>query len=392
MQNLYVYLRRGGAAFCIAAAKRTLLMILFCALFCPPFHAQLAYWDMQLDGVPPDPYLATRSSNLVAWAYAFAVPSSNSTGSPEACNGDAWSTAFWPSTTHRNVNEYIQFELTIASGMAANVTNFQFLSNLSSDNAAKNFDVYYSTNGFASESFLFSGSPGPGGCRPFSSDLDVSLFGGETIAFRIYFYNSNIAASAATTRLDNVQIFGSLLPVTLAYFEGEANGRSVLLRWETQTESNNDYMAVERSADGRHFTEIGRVAGAANSRHPRQYIFRDEAPWPGVNYYRLRQVDFDGTEEYHEVIAVHFHSPGKDKELRLFPTLVASTLEVRLNDGFSAPAVLEVVASDGHSCLRRSVPAGEKQLPIDVSALLPGLYWLRLFGGGEMASGRFIKR
>jgi len=65
-------------------------------------------------------------------------------------------------------------------------------------------------------------------------------------------------------------------------------------------------MAVERSVDGDNFSEIGRVKGAGSSLERIDYSFVDRFPYQGTNYYRLRQVDYDGTTTYHKVIAVEF--------------------------------------------------------------------------------------
>ncbi|WP_373553243.1 hypothetical protein [Haliscomenobacter sp.] len=65
-------------------------------------------------------------------------------------------------------------------------------------------------------------------------------------------------------------------------------------------------MAIERSYDGNNFSEIGRIKGAGSSLERIDYSFVDRFPYQGTNYYRLRQVDYDGTTTFHKVIAVEF--------------------------------------------------------------------------------------
>ncbi len=72
------------------------------------------------------------------------------------------------------------------------------------------------------------------------------------------------------------------------------------LFWITESENNNDYFDVERSIDGIDFKKIGTVKGAGNTDHQTQYFTMDEDPFTGVNYYRLKQVDFNGEFEYSE--------------------------------------------------------------------------------------------
>ncbi|MCB0557000.1 MAG: hypothetical protein KDD02_25860, partial [Phaeodactylibacter sp.] len=82
-----------------------------------------------------------------------------------------------------------------------------------------------------------------------------------------------------------------VLPIHLLSFTGKAQASTIELQWATATEQNNDYMAVERSADGKVFDEIGRVPGHGTTLEPQSYTLTDRRPLPGINYYRLRQVD-----------------------------------------------------------------------------------------------------
>ena len=97
------------------------------------------------------------------------------------------------------------------------------------------------------------------------------------------------------------------LPVELTHFTAESRGADALLRWATASERNNDRFEVEASADGRTFQRIGQVAGQGSSAQPREYQLTD----PNIArhaaspvYYRLRQVDADGTFSYSPVRTV----------------------------------------------------------------------------------------
>ncbi|MBO2012784.1 T9SS type A sorting domain-containing protein [Hymenobacter negativus] len=109
------------------------------------------------------------------------------------------------------------------------------------------------------------------------------------------------------------------LPVTLVDFTAQAEGpAAVRLRWATATELNNASFTVERSLDGRTFAGIGTVAGAGSATTHHDYTLLDmklpaDAP---VLYYRLRQVDLDGTFGYSPVRVVTLGGPAT---LVLFP-------------------------------------------------------------------------
>lgn len=99
--------------------------------------------------------------------------------------------------------------------------------------------------------------------------------------------------------------WSSIVPVQLMYFRGKSDNNRSRLSWATATEINSDYFDVERSVDLKQFTSLGRVTAAGESRQQKEYSFLDEAPLPGVNYYRLKQVDKDGSFEYSKIIALN---------------------------------------------------------------------------------------
>lgn len=98
--------------------------------------------------------------------------------------------------------------------------------------------------------------------------------------------------------------WSNIVPVQLIYFRGKSESDRVRLNWATATEINSSYFNVERSIDLKEFTTIGKIQSAGDSRQRIEYNFLDEAPLPGVNYYRLKQVDKDGTSELSKIIAV----------------------------------------------------------------------------------------
>jgi hypothetical protein len=95
----------------------------------------------------------------------------------------------------------------------------------------------------------------------------------------------------------------SPLPVTLVSFEATCQNSNALITWTTATEINNDYFMVEKSYDGASFFELTTIQGAGNSNTLLTYSAVDNNPTIGTVYYRLKQVDFDGTTEYHQIVS-----------------------------------------------------------------------------------------
>ncbi len=95
-----------------------------------------------------------------------------------------------------------------------------------------------------------------------------------------------------------------LLPVDLLSFDATAEKLGNQLNWVTTSETDNDYFVVEKSTNGVSFVALGVVDGAGNSTTEKAYQYFDNNINPGVVYYRLRQVRFDGTAAYSKIIAL----------------------------------------------------------------------------------------
>ena len=109
----------------------------------------------------------------------------------------------------------------------------------------------------------------------------------------------------------------SPLPVEFLSFDAFKNNQVVDVKWETISERNSSHFIVERSSDGKNFVAIGRVEAAGNSTSNIKYIFVDNKPVQGINYYRLLQVDLSGKETLTKVVSINFDGSGT--ELQVFP-------------------------------------------------------------------------
>ncbi len=112
-----------------------------------------------------------------------------------------------------------------------------------------------------------------------------------------------------------------MLPVTWLSVEAKYIDGRVAVSWATASEVNNDYFSIEKSRDGIHFAEIGIRDGAGTSSEVHYYEYADMAPAIGLNYYRIRQRDFDGGWNTGKVIAVYVDSDRKS--ITVYPTLIS---------------------------------------------------------------------
>jgi len=118
----------------------------------------------------------------------------------------------------------------------------------------------------------------------------------------------------------------TVLPIELVYFDGFVSEDKSVLLWTTFSELNNDYFTIERSQDGYDWEVIGTVDGAGNSSSVIDYRFFDNHPHDGVNYYKLKQTDYDGRFEYFDIISVKHEEP-KPKELVKIVNMIGQTVD-----------------------------------------------------------------
>ncbi|MCB9300212.1 MAG: T9SS type A sorting domain-containing protein [Lewinellaceae bacterium] len=191
--------------------------------------------------------------------------------------------------------------------------------------------------------------------------------------------------------LASVNEIRSPLPVNLVYFDGRAEGDQVRLKWGTATELNNDYFQVERSTDGRTFQELGRVQGAGTTLEPQEYSFIDEKPLRGINYYRLRQVDFDGAVEYHKVISVEYKGKSSAIGVSAFPNPANEMLHTSWLGSSEQPTTLRVLDMTGRQVAQYQAPAGTANFEVPLDRLQAGLYLLEVRQGSAVEVVRFRK-
>jgi parallel beta-helix repeat protein len=100
----------------------------------------------------------------------------------------------------------------------------------------------------------------------------------------------------------------TVLPVELINFRLTKKENTTQLTWQTASETNNKQFDIERSTDAKTWQNIGTVKGQGNFNTHKNYKFTDEKPQLGINYYRLRQVDFDGKSELSTILSANFSS------------------------------------------------------------------------------------
>jgi hypothetical protein len=117
------------------------------------------------------------------------------------------------------------------------------------------------------------------------------------------------------------------VPVQLISFDAKPAGSIVKLDWATTNEVNNDFFTTERSVDGIDFIPLKDIDGAGNSASILTYHSTDDKPLSGINYYRLKQTDYDDNSSYSPVKIVRFDISNSDNVIAIESVLPNPFLE-----------------------------------------------------------------
>jgi hypothetical protein len=172
------------------------------------------------------------------------------------------------------------------------------------------------------------------------------------------------------------------LPIELLKFEGYLNNDHVDLFWSTMSETDNDYFSVEHSINGIEWNRVAKVDGAGNSNQELQYSAAHDEPNLGVNYYRLRQTDFNGTYTYTDPISILF----EEDHLVIYPN--PANTELNIYKPGIGNFELTVYNSLGQE-VNLELDAYEDMMQVDVERLENGVYFGVLRKGEHIEYIRF---
>jgi hypothetical protein len=215
---------------------------------------------------------------------------------------------------------------------------------------------------------------------------------GQTSGLLASTYYANVNSVTRASAPWTLSALASPLPIELIDFHAEGGCGQVEVKWSTATEKDNDHFMLRRSADGEVFEDLVRVEGAGTSQQRLDYSFVDVAPHPGMNYYRLDQVDVDGTETQSAVIAGRASACG-EMGASVFPNPATDQLSVvGLPAGMGYGVSIELIDAQGRVLRNWLVADDRNRLDIDQLGVAPGGYLIRIVTNDRSQTVRVIIR
>ncbi len=199
--------------------------------------------------------------------------------------------------------------------------------------------------------------------------------------------------SSPTTRADLLNqvegFFNLQVPVELISLSADVVNNSIQLSWQTATETNNRGFEIERSADNKTFTKVGFVPGRGTTTEKSSYSYIDKDAQEGRLYYRLKQVDFDGSFEYSKAVEINYAVPVEFSLSQNYPNPFNPS--TRINFGLAADSkvsikVYNLLGQQVAAPLSGEYAAGRHEVNFNASSLSSGIYFYVINAAGKDGS------
>lgn len=285
-----------------------------------------------------------------------------------------------PVTTNANGTAWLSYgdNVTEAEGLFYRVT----IAGLSSNLTAAHFHRGAAgINGGVAQAITFSDST-VSSVWSNISDVDLGALAKGNIYLNVHTTINPSGEIRGQVQFTNI-ISGNI-PVELTSFSASQYENKVELNWVTASEKNNLGFEIERSSDGKQFIKIGFVSGNGTTLQLSSYSFIDENLQSNIYYYRLKQIDFDGTFEYSKMIYVAIGVPAFFSLSQNYPNPFNPATTI----GFTLPEqtkvslkIYNILGSEVADVLNEVKDAGSHAINFDAGQLSSGVYIYKLSTG-----------
>lgn len=179
------------------------------------------------------------------------------------------------------------------------------------------------------------------------------------------------------------------LPVDLLYFSVSKDEKQSLLKWATASEINNSHFVIEHSVNGISFKELAIIEGAGSSTNTIEYSFLHQTPQETINYYRIKQIDFNGDYSFSPIKTASFFS--QKNKVTISPSITRNRIQIRTYNPQIGEATIEVFNLIGRKIDEFKINTSNGYTELNVSQYQSGHYFLKVKMGSVIFTKRFIK-
>lgn len=215
-----------------------------------------------------------------------------------------------------------------------------------------------------------------------SFNSSTPIAGAIRVSGNLYRFDGVNTEDANYFTLGTINPIVTPLPITLLDFTAKKEGRTVVLNWATASEENNDRFEIEKTMDGVNWEVFQTLKGKNHSSSIINYETVDVNPNMGTNYYRLKQIDYNGTFTHSTVRSAIFNAPI---ELTVYPNPSNDFVTVNRSENVT----IQLINDLGQNISINQEASNESTI-LDVSNLNSGVYFIRIQEDGEINTRKFI--
>ena len=183
-------------------------------------------------------------------------------------------------------------------------------------------------------------------------------------------------------------IWRTLLPIKLSSFNVYKKGTKNMLDWTTAIERSAFSFTIQKSNNGKDFTNIDILSATGNNTH---YSYIDNEPLKSINYYRIKMINEDGKFYYSPIKSIDNNSP---LSINVYPNPASNNLTVKLSVDLDAPILVSIKTIDGILVMQKSITlsnVNKNTTNFNISALAKGSYLIIASIGNEEVVMKFEK-
>jgi hypothetical protein len=183
------------------------------------------------------------------------------------------------------------------------------------------------------------------------------------------------------------------VPVELFLFEGKIENNKIILNWKTATELNNMGFNIEKSFDKEIWFDIGFVEGSGTTMNPNIYSFIDNQITSDIQFYRLKQIDYDGSFEYSNIIDVEVGTPSDFFLSQNYPNPFNPLTTINYSiakQGIVSLKIYDILGNEIMTLVNEVKPSGNYSAQFNASALASGMYIYKLQSGDFVKARKMI--
>ena len=224
--------------------------------------------------------------------------------------------------------------------------------------------------------------------------IDISTYADHQISLRFYF-RSDQSVQQDGWYVDNVMIsvYSGVIPVELISFTSSVINNTINLNWITATELNNSGFEIQKSTDNSNWGKLGFVSGNGTSTTAHNYSYTDQNPITGKSYYRIKQIDFDGSYEYSNTVEVVFGVLADYSLEQNYPNPFNPTTTIKYSikeKGYVELNIYDLLGSEIATLVNEEKLPGNYNISFDASALSSGVYLYTIKSGSFVQTRKML--